>query len=220
MNMPKLLEHVIRTLREARQLKGLSQRALSAKVGLSQSHISKIESGSIDPQTSNLVELARALELEVMLVPRTLVPAVQSLTRTSQAQQPAKQEGPGYKELEHIRKTASQIQNIYPRAFDAKKLQTVAEQLQRFSLDSSAVEKLRKFDESIKRAFKTIQQAQKTQAAFEELARKPNFTKALENINRTASELQRFRNVLVHTPQPTVPVSLPSYLLEKDEGDG
>ncbi len=58
------------TLRAARERKGLSQRELSQKVGLPQSHISKIENGTIDLRLSSLVALAHVLDLEPTLVPR------------------------------------------------------------------------------------------------------------------------------------------------------
>ena len=74
--------HWVEQLRLARKRKGLTQAALGKKVGLRQSYVSKVEGGSIDIRLSSLLELARALELEPMLVPRSLVPAVQSLTRS------------------------------------------------------------------------------------------------------------------------------------------
>jgi transcriptional regulator with XRE-family HTH domain len=79
-----MLEHgrqISEMLISARRRAGLSQRALGAKVGVAQSHISKIERAAIDPQVSSLMELARALGLELMLVPAQLVPAVQALGR-------------------------------------------------------------------------------------------------------------------------------------------
>src|SRR5438477_6544762 len=79
------LEDIAATLRATREAKGLSQRALSAKAGLTQKHISRIENAEVDLRLSNLVELARALELELMLVPRQAVPAVQGLIRTIEA---------------------------------------------------------------------------------------------------------------------------------------
>lgn len=97
------LEEIAGTLKAARQGKQLSQRALSDRVGLAQSHISKIENAAVDLQVSTLIELARALELELLLVPRKLLPAVQSLVRTSreggqtateQGSQPAYRLGP------------------------------------------------------------------------------------------------------------------------------
>ena len=76
-------EHIANILRAARESKGLSQRELSAKSGVPQGHISKIENGAVDLRLSSLVELARVLDLELMLVPRKTVPAVQSIVRTS-----------------------------------------------------------------------------------------------------------------------------------------
>lgn len=81
MNMGPHLQPLITELAAARREARLSQRALGRKIGLAQSHVSKIERGAVDPQLSNLLEIARALGLELMLVPRRLVPAVRALTR-------------------------------------------------------------------------------------------------------------------------------------------
>ena len=70
---------IAQALRAARTRKGVSQRALSALTGVPQGHISKIESGAVDIRLSSLIELARALDLEPMLVPRILIPAVQTI---------------------------------------------------------------------------------------------------------------------------------------------
>lgn len=72
--MLESLAHIASRLKEARKLKKLSQRALSLKTGVPQGHLSKIENGATDLQTSSLIEIARALDLELMLVPRNLVP--------------------------------------------------------------------------------------------------------------------------------------------------
>jgi transcriptional regulator with XRE-family HTH domain len=82
------IEEIAATLKAARQSKQLSQRALSEKVGLTQSHISRIENAVVDLQVSNLIELARALELELVLVPKKVLPPVQSLVRNSAAHFP------------------------------------------------------------------------------------------------------------------------------------
>lgn len=75
------LQPIIAELVAARRQAKLSQRALGAKIGLAQSHVSKIERGTVDPQLSNLLEIARALGLELTLVPKRLVPAVRALSR-------------------------------------------------------------------------------------------------------------------------------------------
>ena len=76
------VSHWVEQLKLTRKQKGLTQAEFGKKVGLPQSYISKVESGSIDIRLSSVLEMARALELEPMLVPRQLVPAVQSLTRS------------------------------------------------------------------------------------------------------------------------------------------
>ena len=79
--MPYTAEQIAHTLRSARRAGKLSQRALSARTGVPQSHISKIENGAVDLRVSSLVELARVLDLELMLVPRKTVSAVQAFTQ-------------------------------------------------------------------------------------------------------------------------------------------
>lgn len=72
-----LLDSTSRSLRHARCTRGLTQRPLGDRVRLPRTHVSKIEQGVVDLQLSNLAELARALDLEVRLVPRPLLPAVE-----------------------------------------------------------------------------------------------------------------------------------------------
>lgn len=79
--MPYTIEYIAGALKDVRQAQRLTQRALGRKAGVPQSHISKIENGAVDLRLSSLVELARALHLELMLVPRTTVPVVQSIIR-------------------------------------------------------------------------------------------------------------------------------------------
>lgn len=69
-------EHITQQLRAAREARNMSQRELSARSGLTQSHISQIERGTMEPGLSSLVDVARALDLEVVLAPKTLMPAI------------------------------------------------------------------------------------------------------------------------------------------------
>lgn len=75
------LEYISGRLRDARNAKHLSQRQLSKLAGVPQSHISRIESNQVDLRLSSLVAIANALDLELALVPRQAMPAVQSITR-------------------------------------------------------------------------------------------------------------------------------------------
>ena len=58
-------------LRKARLALGLSQFELSQKLGVTQGTISRAEAGR-DLRASTLIEIARALDLDLMLVPRRL----------------------------------------------------------------------------------------------------------------------------------------------------
>src|SRR6266852_1131947 len=70
-----------RALREAREKRGWSQRDLASRLSVGQRHISGIESGKIVPRYDTLLELVRALDRDLLMVPRALVPVVQSLIR-------------------------------------------------------------------------------------------------------------------------------------------
>lgn len=75
------LEDIGNKLKAARTRKGLSQRELAAKTGLLQAQISKIENGASDLRVSSLIALSRALDLELELIPRKALPAVEALVR-------------------------------------------------------------------------------------------------------------------------------------------
>lgn len=76
-----LPEDLRRTLKEAREKRGWTQRDLANRVGLTQTHISGIESGKIVPRYDTLLELVRILDRDLLMVPRALVPVMQSLIR-------------------------------------------------------------------------------------------------------------------------------------------
>jgi HTH-type transcriptional regulator / antitoxin HipB len=79
------LEVLARQLKRAREGKGLSQRTLADRVGIPQGHLSRIENGTVDLQTSTLFQIARALDLELTLIPRQALQAVEALTTRSSA---------------------------------------------------------------------------------------------------------------------------------------
>ena len=77
--LPGLPEEMRRSLIAARKSKGWSQAALGERVGLPQVHISRIESGKTSPQFNTLLDLVRVLDFDLILTPRTLVPAALAL---------------------------------------------------------------------------------------------------------------------------------------------
>lgn len=82
------IAYIVEALKAARIKKGLTQRALSIKTGVPQSHISKIENGAVDLYASSLVEISRVLDLELMLVPRQLVASFKALIRSRHSDSP------------------------------------------------------------------------------------------------------------------------------------
>ena len=85
-----MIADIAKKLQAARKAKGLTQAELGAKMGLPQSHISQIEAGRIDIRASSLLEMARLLDLEPMLIPRALTPAVRGIiSGDGEALQPA-----------------------------------------------------------------------------------------------------------------------------------
>ena len=75
------LERISQAIRETRQTKGWSQRELSARSRIAQPQISRFENGDVDLQLSSLIELARALDLDLQLVPRSALPAVAAVVK-------------------------------------------------------------------------------------------------------------------------------------------
>jgi transcriptional regulator with XRE-family HTH domain len=79
-------EELIRQVQSQRIKAAMSQRALAARAGLTQAHISQIETGSLEPGLATFIQMARALDLEVVIVPKKLVPAVEGVLRSSAAE--------------------------------------------------------------------------------------------------------------------------------------
>jgi transcriptional regulator with XRE-family HTH domain len=86
-------EDLLREIRDRRTDAGVSQRALSGRSGLTQGHISQIETGTLEPGLSSFINMARALDLEVVLVPKKFLPAVQGVLRQAPAGPSSPQEG-------------------------------------------------------------------------------------------------------------------------------
>jgi transcriptional regulator with XRE-family HTH domain len=126
------LELLAETIRQARLQKGWSQRELSARTRIPQAQISRFETGSVDPQVSTLVELARTLDLDLQLVPRAAVAAVGAAVRSAEqrSEERASQEllaklqhaadmayeaAPEREEIASIRDTLRELEPMAPR---------------------------------------------------------------------------------------------------------
>jgi transcriptional regulator with XRE-family HTH domain len=166
-------------LRSARDAKGLSQRALGELVAVPQSHISKIESGSVDLRLSSLVEIARALDLEVTLVPRKNVSAVGAITRQSRS-------GPGSmestarlsSELKRLLNTTRRIAGKHSALRQVAQLRRRVHDLNLLEIPTSATEEIRQVNK-----------------ALEAFAKEPENVAALDH---ALLQLQNFRTMIVH----------------------
>lgn len=83
-----LVSQLIEALIRARKAKGLSQIELGRLLGVPQSYISKVESGRVDIRLSNLVDIGRFLDLELMFVPISMAPSIQALSNADSAVTP------------------------------------------------------------------------------------------------------------------------------------
>ncbi len=68
-------------LRQARSSRQLTQQELARRLGLRQRQISDLERATVDPRLSTIQNVARALDLDVMLIPRHLISTVEGLQR-------------------------------------------------------------------------------------------------------------------------------------------
>lgn len=66
-----------------RQLLGFSQDDVARLTGLTQATLSRMERGVGDPRLSSIQETARALGMDLRLVPRELLPYVDDLLRSA-----------------------------------------------------------------------------------------------------------------------------------------
>lgn len=206
-------KQIVEGLKAAREAKGLSQRALAERVSLPQSHISKIERGGVDIQLSSLTELARALELEIKLVPRKAVPAVESIIRQT-APTVAKDQQARVREslsravttadrlvefdtsssLDQIRDAAHLLQHLPLPAGDLNVIQRALgalRPLEHVSLDTNEAEDIRFVLES---------------------------PKVSASLKRVAQILRNIRNHAAHHPEYSPATQRPAYTLD-EEGD-
>jgi transcriptional regulator with XRE-family HTH domain len=191
-------EHVAAALKAARTSKGLSQRALAQIAGVPQSYISKIESGRVDLRLSSLVDIARALDLELALVPRKVMPAVQSIARPPRSGEFPAGSFPGSKQLQQLQANLSQAGHANPTIKELAQLQRQVRDLQHLRLPASDVESLRK-----------------ASAAIRSLNVK---TPDMDGIRKTLSSLQDIRNRIAHAI-PKIEPPRPAYALDENDDE-
>ncbi len=196
--MPYTQEKVANALKAAREARALSQRALGEKVGLPQSHVSKIEGGTVDLKLSSLIELARALDLDVVLVPRKLVPAVQSIVRSAALPVPGSVEERARKEARLLETAVTVLRELHPESRELRSLQDTARDLTNIRLGAPEAS-----------------QVHEARLLLRCAAAGPA---TLEDVLPVADTLRQMRNRLVHeTREP--PPRRPAYSLDDGAAD-
>jgi transcriptional regulator with XRE-family HTH domain len=206
--MPIQLRQIIAALIAARHRAGLSQRALGAKVGLAQSHISKIERAAVDPQVSSLVEIARALGLELMLVPTQLVPAVQALQREA-LPDPRRMPGTIDHDLTRLARRARELMPRFPELRVLSDIAAAADELRIARLDESSTTEARSLIDAATAILNRLRSHPRDRAAIEQTAMDAN---AVEVLTSTARGIRNLRNAWLH--RDTSSTQIPAYQLD------
>ena len=197
------IEEIAASLREARIAKALTQKALGQRVGLPQSHISKIEKGAVDLKLSSLVEIARALGLEIKLVPRKALPAVEGAVR---AHGTTVETSRALSLLGQQAQIAERIKVNFPDLPQVEAFQKAIRSIPRLQFDAA---QLKALDEALKPA-KRLSSIVEGQGGVAALAKR---------LEEATSALRLFRNMQVHhAPLIEAARQRPAYRLEEDDG--
>ena len=185
-------------LRDARENNGLSQRDLGAVSGIPQSHISKIEKGVVDLRLSSLIELARALDLELALVPRAAVPAVQSIVRSAASASDGKRTRLALRDLNRFERAVARNRSALP--FTPDEVAALQQQLRIIS-HFYLSEPDRKIIQSAHKALRSYLRDHED----------------LSNLRQTFARLKDLRNRIAHRPALLPAPVRPAYTLDDDE---
>ena len=196
------IEEIAASLREARIAKALTQKALGQRVGLPQSHISKIEKGAVDLKLSSLVEIARALGLEIKLVPRKALPAVEGAVR---AHGTTVETSRALSLLSQQAQIAERIKANFPDLLQVEAFQNAIRSIPRLQFDAA---QLKALDQALKPA-KQLTSIIEGQGGAAALAKR---------LEEATSALRHFRNMQVqHAPLIEAARQRPAYRLEEDD---
>ncbi len=178
-------ESLIAQAREVREASSVSQRALSERAGLTQSHISQIESGKMEPGLSSFIDMTRALDLELMLVPKRLVPAVLSLVKVQATPDMHIHAGqPNDKRFARAERLIKKMKHLYGSSADLDRIEETLRFLRLMSLGDQEMQLVRD----------QVARLERYQASDQ----------AAPIVRDIAQNLQRLRNSIAHG-RPTEP---------------
>jgi DNA-binding XRE family transcriptional regulator len=195
------IDEMATSIRAARQAKALTQKELGQRVGLPQSHISKIEKGAVDLQLSSLVEIARALDLELKLVPRKALAAVEGAVR---AHRTTVETSRALSLLNEQAQLAERIKDSFPDLSQIEGFQNAIRNIRKLQFDAA---RLKALDDALRPAkrVKSLIDAQGSAA------------KLVKQLAEATSSLKHFCNIQARTPLIETRRQLPAYRLEDDD---
>jgi transcriptional regulator with XRE-family HTH domain len=196
--MNNATEYVTRALKAARNAKALSQRGLAQLAGVPQSYVSRVERGAIDLRLSSLIEIARALDLELTLVPRKAAQAFKSFAKPAPLSDLSAIARASRKQLNEMQARLRELNRANPLLIDIAQFQRSVRDLQQFTLpkiEPMALDELNKKLEALKINKLDIGQLQ-----------------------RALSQIQTLRNQSVHA-NPDANNSAPAYQLDEAENE-
>lgn len=202
------IEEIAASIKAARTAKGLTQRQLGERVGLPQSHISKIESGSVDLQLSSLVEIGRALGLELKLVPRKTLPAIESVVRS---QRERSETSRTLATIAETNRFAERIRESYPSVTEVNAFQSALQNIQAIRLNPETVKAIQDALQPVAHLKKHLQDLGWA------LDQQDGTKKLAQQIEASARALQHVRNLQVHTIDRESTPRSPAYRLEEDD---
>lgn len=192
------LESLTEVIRQARLAKGWSQRDLSARAHLTQAQISRIENGEVDMQVSTLIELARSLDLDLQLVPKTALVAVEAAVRSAEERS---SERSARNLLATLRRLAEEAEKAAPERED---IATIASTLRDLEPHASTL-----------RGPFLIADMERLKTNLEGLLTYPPASRPsrAKTIRDAAAWLKQLRNGLVHAPH----AERPAYSLDDED---
>lgn len=202
------IKELAASIKAARKAKSLTQKELGERVGLPQSHISKIEGGGVDLQLSSLIEIARALSLELKLVPRKALPAIDGVVRThSQTSETSR----ALATIAETNRFAEQIRTSFPAITQTRELQDALRTFRSVQIEPGTLKAIQDALQPVAHIREHLQDlgwALETQGGAKKLA------KQIEEATRS---LNHVKNLQIHSLSTEQTPRLPAYRLEEDE---
>ena len=205
--MSTAIEDIAASIKVARIAKGFTQKQLGERVGLPQSHISKIEGGKVDLQISSLVEIARALDLELKLVPRRTVPAIEGIVRSQRERSEASRT---LATIAETNRFAERLRQSYPSVTEVNEFQSALKDIQTINFTP---ETLKAIEQALQPVAHLKKHLQDLGWALEQQEGRKNLT---QQIAASTRALQHVRNLQIHTIDRDSASRLPAYRLEDD----